>query len=169
MLSRHRAAPLFLALALAVSGLSGCAADDGPAGERRPAAPDLSSPERAVRSYLDWISYAYRTGAPDEASPTATSEENVRIDSYVRFNLEQGRAIEQTLTAFRIGSVRAEGGTATVTAAEEWRYRYVSAPAGGQSSPVHGVSYDTTYTVVRAPDGRWRVDSVEARAAGEVR
>lgn len=123
-------------------------------------------PESAVHSYLSWISLAYRLLRSDVASPTFTENEEVRVDSYVEFNRQQGRAIDQRLVGFEVRSTVASELTATVVASEAWRYRYISTATGDYEGETHAVSYDTTYTVVRGPAGGWRVERVEASPVG---
>lgn len=130
-----------------------------------PRRPDLRTPESAVRSYLDWISYAYRVGESDLASSAADPYEMVRVDSYVQLNLESGRAIHQVLRDLEVKSVRAREHTATVAVTESWRYRYIDIKAGAYSSPVYSVTYDSTYTVVETA-GAWLVSRVQATPQG---
>jgi hypothetical protein len=129
----------------------------------------LTSPESAVRSFLDWTSYAYRTAQSSVARPTMTNYEEVRVDSAVQYNIEKSRLIDQTLTSIVFGKASVEGTRAIVTAKEEWTYNYVSIATAGQviGGP-YPASYDTTYTVVKAKNGDWVVDSVEAAAIGPV-
>ncbi len=139
------------------------------ASSTEPDAADLSTPASAVRSYLDWISYAYRIGVSDVASHTMTPEESVRVDSYVQYNLqERSRRIDQRLIRFDARPASVEGTRAVLGAREEWEYRYLSADGQTVLTDNYGASYDTTYTVVRTPDGVWVVDSVEAAPRGEV-
>jgi hypothetical protein len=128
----------------------------------------LTSPKSAVRSYLDWTSYAYRTAQSDAALPTMTNYEEVRVDSYVQLNIEKSRLIDQTLTSITFGTPSIEGTRAIVTAKEEWTYSYVSIATAGQviGGP-YSASYDTTYTVVKQAGG-WVVDSVEATSSEKV-
>lgn len=138
------------------------ATSDTPGPVRVPPKAVLDKPETAVISYLNWISAAYRVLRSDVASQTFTNYEEVRINSYVQYNRQEGRAIDQALTKLDISSVKSEGGTATVTAREDWRYRYISLATKRYSSAEMTASYDTTYTVVKGADGLWRVDRVEA-------
>lgn len=140
---------------------SGTGADVPPA----PKAPDLVvllTPESAITSYLKWISFAYRVGDSSVASQTFTPYEEVRVNSYVQYNKQEGRAIDQRLTALRVKSATIAEATATVTAHEEWSYRYISLRTGKYDGPQRSASYESTYTVVRGTDELWRVDKVEA-------
>src|SRR5574340_859099 len=95
-------------LVLATAG--GCS---DPSGQRagsvgdavQPAPQDLSTPESAVRSYLDWVSFAYRMANSDIPTATMTPEEGVRVDSYIQLNRTEGKGIEQSLTAFEVAGV----------------------------------------------------------------
>lgn len=128
-----------------------------------PAPPDLTDPQSAVRSYLDWISYAYRTGQSQTALPTMTSYQEVRVDSYVQYNLQQQRLLDQTLVSIDFGKPVAQEGRTLVPAEERWQYRYVSATRAGEvlGGP-YEASFEATYTVVPNGEGGWVVDSVEA-------
>jgi hypothetical protein len=127
-----------------------------------PKPPVLSTPESAVRSYLDWTSYAYRIGASAVATSTMTASEEVRVDAYNQLNLEKSRLIDQTLDSITFGA-KSTGPTSTlVPAKEKWTYSYLSVAVGNKSlGGPYSVSYDTTYTVVKTARG-WLVDSVKA-------
>jgi hypothetical protein len=129
----------------------------------------LTTPESAVRSYLDWTSYAYRIAQSDVATPTMSAAEEVRVDSYVQLNIEQSRVIDQVLGSITFGKQSHEGTKTLVPATEKWTYRYVSIETAGKvlEGP-YSASYETTYTVVKSPAG-WVVDSVEAKASDEVK
>jgi hypothetical protein len=181
---------LALALTLALLGLAaagGCSGPNGsaktgtnassettpgqfpaekPAPAKLPAPPDLADPTKAVASYLDWTSYAYRILDSDVASMTFDPSEEVRVNSYVELNRQQGRAIDQRLLLFQLGGVASAGATATVAAKEQWAYRYVDTKTGTYSSPVLTASYDTTYTVVKNASGVWVVAKVDATSVG---
>jgi len=61
----------------------------------QPPPPMLRDPRTAVCSYQLWISYAYRVLNSDVASMTFDPYEEVRVNSYVMYNLQEGRAIDQ--------------------------------------------------------------------------
>jgi hypothetical protein len=134
----------------------------GPGAYEPPPEPDLATPETAVASYITWVSFAYRVANSDAATHSFTPFEEVRVNSYVELNRQENRAIDQTISAFEISAVEGEEPTATVSAYEEWEYRYFTLDTIEWSSDPLFASYDTTYTVVLQPDGRWLVDSVEA-------
>lgn len=151
--------------------LGGCGDEPslGTVGEAVAPAPwDLSTPETAVRSYLDWVSFSYRMANSDIPTATMTPEEGVRVDSYIQLNRIEGRGIEQFLDLFEITSVSQEASTAVVTARESWRYRYFSLDTLKYLTEEYTASYDTTYTLVVRPEG-WLVDRVEATPDAEVR
>ena len=128
----------------------------------------LTTPESAVRSYLDWTSYAYRIGQSSFATATMTSYEEVRVDSYVQYNIQKSRLIDQTLKSITFGKANIEGARAIVPAKEQWTYRYVSIDTGNKTlAGPYSASYDTTYTVVKSGKG-WVVDSVKAKDLGTV-
>lgn len=129
----------------------------------KPAPWDLSTPERAVRSYLDWISYAYRIGESDVATATQSPYQVVRTDAYIQANLQQERLLDQTLEDISLGKARIEETRALVPARERWSYRYVSIKEPGKT--VDGprtVSYETTYTLTKSEQG-WVVHDIEVR------
>jgi hypothetical protein len=131
---------------------------------------DLSTPEAAVRSYLEWISYAYRIGDSETATHTMTPEEAVRVDSCAELNRQKARLIDQHLVAFREGATSV-GETQTILAArEDWQYRSVSLGGLCALKPPYTTSYEaTTYTLVLVRPGRWLVDSVDVKPLGEVK
>jgi hypothetical protein len=137
--------------------------------DNAPAPWDLRTPESAVRSYLAWISYAYRIGQSGVATPTMTAFEEVRVDSYNQFNLEKSRLIDQTLKSITFGTPSVGSTSTLVPAKEQWSYRYVSIDTGNKviSGP-YTAKYDSTYTVVKAKNGDWVVDSVKATPQGTV-
>ena len=137
--------------------------------DNAPAPWDLRTPESAVRSYLAWISYAYRIGQSGVATPTMTAFEEVRVDSYNQFNLEKSRLIDQSLNSITFGG-KSTGATSTlVPAKEKWTYSYLSVAEGNKSlGGPYSVSYDTTYTVVKTARG-WVVDATTAKATGTVK
>jgi hypothetical protein len=126
-----------------------------------PAQADLSTPESAVSSYIEWVSYSYRTADSDVSSHTMTLGEGVRVDAYIELNRQQDRAIEQEIVGFDAPPASIAGTEAVVVAEEEWRYRYITMSTGAYDGPLREVSYDATYTLVLEGD-RWLVDLVEA-------
>ena len=175
-MERARAVTLPLLVMLASSlCVAGCAKPQPPsvsigtAQLTRPAPADLESPKSAVVSYLDWTSYAYLVGNSDVASTTMSAKEEVRVDSYVQLNKEQQRRISQVLVTFKPRAANIEGTRATLGADESWEYRYLSADGSRAISETYTASYETTYNVVLIRPKTWIVDSVEARALGEVK
>ena len=130
----------------------------------KPAPPKLDNPTDAVRSYLDWVSYAYRMGDSTLAEPMATGSEFVRFDSYIQWNLqEKRRLMDQKLESIEFGTPSVKGTKASVPATEKWTYRYLSTTeAGKQLSDPKSIDYATIYHLVKNPAGDWRVDSIEA-------
>jgi len=138
--------------------------------ENRPEPWVLSSPKSAVRSYLDWISYAYRIGESSVATPTMSAEQEVRVDSYNQMNLQNGKVIDQALDDITFGTPVTRGARTLVPVHEVWTYRYVSiADVGKTLAGPHTATYDTTYTVTKNSRGDWVVDSVAVKAIGEVK
>ncbi|MEI8080476.1 MAG: hypothetical protein WCI74_01340 [Actinomycetes bacterium] len=132
---------------------------------QQPPPPALQDPRTAVYSYQLWISYAYRVLNSDVASRTFDSEEEVRVNSYVMYNFQEGRAIDQRLLVANVKAWESQGSTATVAMHEEWAYRYISTATGKYTSPVQNASYETTYTLIRLNDN-WVVHSVQAAPTG---
>jgi len=155
------------------AGMGGPAVDVNVTQEALDSQPDpwvLTTPEDAVRSYLAWTSYAYRIGQSSVALPTMSSYEEVRVDSYIQYNLQKYRLIDQILESITFGTASAEASRAVLPATEEWTYRYVSIETAGETlEGPYSASYETTYTLVRNDEGNWVVDGVEATALGTVK
>jgi len=135
---------------------------------QQPPPPALKDPRTAAYSYLLWISYAYRVLNSDVASKTFDPYEEVRVNSYVMYNLQEGRAIDQRLLEAKLKDSESKGDTATVSFREEWVYRYISTKTGKYTTPAMNASYDTTYTVVKIKND-WVVHSVEATSSAPVK
>ena len=136
----------------------------------RPAPWVLTTPEAAVRSYLDWTSYGYRIGDSQVATPTMIGYELVRTDAYIQYNIEKNRLIDQTLDSITFGKASTGTTSTLVPAKEKWTYRYVSIKKAGETvGGPYPASYDTTYTLVRSDKGAWVVESVEATPLGTVK
>lgn len=130
----------------------------------------LDTPESAVRSYLDWTAYAYRIARSDVATPTMTPYEEVRVDSYVQYNIQKSRIIDQTLESITFGKPSVGTTSTLVPVKETWSYRYVSIEKAGETiGGPYSASYDSTYTVVESVKGVWQVDSAVTTALGEVK
>lgn len=120
----------------------------------------LDSPESAVRSYLDWISYGYRTAQPAFSEPTMSAEEAVRVDAYNEYNLQKQRIIDQSLVSITFSEPTIDGTTATISTAEQWTYRYVSISEPGKTiDGPHDANYNVVYTLILGDTG-WIVDTV---------
>lgn len=134
-----------------------------------PALWDLRTPESAVRSYLAWVSYAYRIGESDVATPTQTAFQAVRTDAYTQMNLQKQRLLDQKLDSITFGAASKEGTKTLLPAKEKWTYRYVSiAEAGKTLEGPYTAAYETTYTLVKSKAG-WQVDSITVTPLGEVK
>lgn len=130
----------------------------------------LTTPESAVRSYLDWTSYAYRISESAAATRTMSASQEVRVDSYVQLNLQKSRLLDQTLRSITFGKPVVESKRTLLPAEEHWTYRYVSISEVGKTiGGPYEASYDTTYTVVKNGKGGWVVDTVAVEAIGEVK
>ena len=161
-------AVLVLAVAVTAAGCGSAVPEAETAGEPVVPAPyDLSDPEAAVRSYLDWVSFSYRMANSEIPTATMTPAEGVRVDAYIQLNRTDGRGLEQRITSFEVRSMSLETTTAVVAAREDWDYRYFSLEDLGYVTEPLQASYETTYTLVREERG-WVVDRVEAAAIGEV-
>ncbi len=141
---------------------------DKPAPAKAPKPADLTTPEKAVTSYLAFVTYAYRLGNSDVASQTMGPEELVRVDSYIQLDRERGRKIDQHLDSIKFGSPVAQGpSTKLVPAQEAWTYRYIDNVSGTFSGAAKKASFTATYTVEQGPKG-WLVTSVEATSSTPV-
>jgi hypothetical protein len=158
------------ACAVALVGCEGGKAADKVGSPLMPARWDLTTPEKAVDSYLDWTTLAYRMANSDIASKAVDPYELVRVDSYIALNRQQeNKGMDRKLTAFRIRG-RSQDGTHTLVAtAETWDYRYFSLADQTFVSPQYTTSYETTYTVGQFPGSGWLVMDVEAKALDAVR
>lgn len=141
-------------------------ADNKPPKAAAPPPPMLTRPETAVYSYLVWISYAYRILNSDVASMTFDPYEEVRVNSYVELNRQDGRALDQRLIDYKVKSIKSVGDTSTVAATEQWVYRYIDTKTGKYKTNTLNASYDTTYTLVKNKDGAWVVAKVDAQSIG---
>jgi hypothetical protein len=138
--------------------------------DNKPKPPVLVDPESAVRSYLDWTSYAYRIAQSKEALPVMSASEEIRVDAYLQYHLQKGQLVDSTLTSITFGKPLIKGSTATITVNEKWTYRYVSPTERGKT--LRGpftAEYNSTYTLVKNEKGDWVVDKVDAKAVGEVK
>jgi hypothetical protein len=138
--------------------------------DNSPAAWILTTPESAVRSYLAWVSYAYRIGQSQVATPTMTAREELPMDSYCQYNLEKGRLLDETLKSITFGAA-STGTTSTVLPAKEsWTYSYLSVKEGNPKiGGPYSIDYETTYTVVKNEKGDWLVDANQSKALGTVK
>ena len=159
-----------LAVAVPLTGCVGATDPVAPQGSQRVTQPDpadLATPDAAVVSYLDWVSYAYLISDSSVATHTMTAWEGVRVDAYVELNRQQGRGIQQSLTQFQVTAFSSAEPTSTIQTNEEWEYRYFDPETLEYLSDSLSASYEATYTLVL--DGqRWLVDSVEATPLSEV-
>lgn len=138
--------------------------------DAKPTPPVLTSPESAVRSYVEWVSYAYRIAESVAATPVMSPQQEVKVDSYVQFNLQESRRIDQQLESITFGTAKLTSQRAVLPATETWNYRYISIsdPAKILGGP-YPASYETTYTVVKNDKGDWVVDSVQVKPIGEIK
>lgn len=170
-MNRHRAGIALAAVALAASAcvaVSGCTDEvEKVRAAVEPAAWDLTTPDSAVRSYIDWVSFSYRMANSEIPTATMTADEGVRVDSYIQLNRIDGKGIEQQLDSLEVTSVSEEASSAVVCAQETWKYRYFSLATLEYLSEPLSASYETTYTLVLDTNG-WLVDHVEATARGDV-
>ena len=130
-------------------------------------APDRSTPELAVRAYLDLISKAYRAGDSELAASTMTPDELVRVDAYIEFNRQRNRRIEQQLVDFDKRSESVESTYALLTADERWRYGYIAVDSGQPTGDQNEAAYRTRYELV-LDGGVWKVASVDVSATSPV-
>jgi len=172
----RRAGALVAAALLGVLALGVASCSDAPAGIAgepdidiaadavEPAPWDLSTPETAVRSYLDWVSFSYRQANSEVVSAVMTPAEWVRVDAYVQLNRAEGKGLEQSLESIELSAVSEDRSTAVIATREDWTYRYFSLDTLEYVTTRTNESYETTYTVVKDATG-WLVDSVEASVA----
>jgi hypothetical protein len=128
----------------------------------------LTTPESAVRSYLDWTSFAYRIRKAAVARPTMSADELARVQAYITYLSNKGRIIDMTLTSIAVGVPSVDGSDTLVPAHEHWAYRYASLKTRRTVAGPYAATYDTTYTVTQ-PGTDWIVDSVRATPPGDVK
>lgn len=160
---RFVAAVVMLLAMMLASGCSGRAAQPVLTPIAPPAQPDpadLSTPEAAVKSYTDWVSYAYRVLDSDVATHTFTPYEEVRVNSYVQYNIQEGKGLEQSLNKSSYRRTSSSESTVTLVGSEYWLYRYFASDGSKYLTGPTEASYDVTYTVVRQDKARWLVDRV---------
>lgn len=138
--------------------------------QRKPLPWDLGTPESAVKSYLEWVSYAFRIGDSQVATPTMSAYEEVRVDSYCQYNIQNKRLLDQTLDSLTFGKPSTTATCTVVPATESWTYSYLSVEQGNAviGGP-YTLKYNSTYRVIKNDAGNWVVDSVEAKPEGTVK
>lgn len=123
---------------------------------------DLSSPDNAVWSYLLWRSHSYRTVNSDVSTPTMNAREQIRVDSYIEFNRQQGKYLNAIPLSVDFLQIRTTEATSVVTTYEKWHYSYYDINDKTLLEGPIFASYDATYTLTL--DGKeWKVESVETR------
>jgi len=131
---------------------------------------NLKTPESAVRSYLDWMSYAYRITESSVGTPTMGDKQEVKVDSYIQYNLQQSRILDQNLVSITFGKPSQSASGTLLPAVEKWDYRYMSiSKVGKVLAGPYTASYDTTYTVARNKKGDWVVQQVAVSPVGAVK
>ena len=121
---------------------------------------NLTSPEAAVRSYLAWVTYAYRTMNSEIATPTMTPDEASRISYYITANRSEDKILNQRLDSLKFSNIHVSDAVATVIADEAWIYNYQSEKTGNFDE-LQTVEYEATYTLILV-EGMWKVQSVDA-------
>lgn|GEM_PF-2684805 len=119
-----------------------------------------STPEEAVETYWEWLTYSYRYMESDIASPTMTPDLAQRVSYYITMNAADRKALNQRLDSFEVLQSDVEDVLATVTTRETWTFNYLSLDTGTFDEPVTE-EYQVKYTVLLV-DGYWRVQSVNA-------
>ena len=135
----------------------------------KPAPWNLTTPESAVRSYLDWMSYSYRIATSDVSTPTMGPDMGVKVDSYIQYNIEKKQLIDQRLKSITFDTPSTTSTSAVVPAHEQWTYSYVSiqTPDKTIEGPL-SATYNTTYHLSKTPHG-WVVMSVDVKPQGTVK
>lgn len=137
--------------------------------DAKPAPMDLSTPERAITSYLAWTSYAYRIVSSAVATPAMGADQGVRVDSYIQYNLQQSRLLDQHLDSITFGTASRTATATLVPAKEKWTYSYLSIAKGGKTlGGPYSAAYETTYTLSKTPAG-WVVVSIAVTPIGTIK
>lgn len=136
--------------------------ESGPLPAVEPPAPDLETPEAAVRSYLMWLSYAYLTRDSNSLIDVLTDAQWKRASEYISLNYSKGRAIDQRCVEFTVHKVRVDGSMASVNVRERWLYRYVNTSGNSYSGPAEDITYDCLYELKYVEGEGWLVAAVDA-------
>jgi len=153
---------IIVALALLACGIAGCtsAVRDLNAEIPIPLEMKQSTPEEAVRSYLEWLTYSYRNMDSEIATPTMTPDLAQRVAYYITMNAANGKALNQRLDSLEFVDVQIADTVATVKTRESWTFNYLVIETGVFDEPVVQ-QYEVTYTVLLI-DGVWRVQAADA-------
>jgi len=119
-----------------------------------------ATPQEAVETYLEWLTYSYRNMDSEIATPTMTPDLARRVSYYITMNAADGNALNQRLDSFSIKDTEINDTIATVTTEETWTFNYLSLETGNFTTPVVE-SYRVSYIVLLI-DGRWIVQSADA-------
>jgi len=119
-----------------------------------------ATPEEAVETYLEWLTFAYRYADSEVATPTMTADMAQRVSYYITMNLSADRVLNQRLDSFEIVEVENQNEIALVKTKEAWTFNYLS-PQTGEFGDDFEVTYSVRYTVI-VINGMWRVQNVAA-------
>jgi len=172
----HRLAVVLLVAFTLASVLGGCArarhAPVAPAtpAESTPAAfPPIesveripsSTPKQAVTAYLSAIPEAYLSLEVTVVAPFVTERQEVREDSYIQLNRQEGRALEMALVSYRVleaAEPSADASSAVVRTEEQWRWRYWDIRSRKPATAWARTTYRMEYSLSREGSG-WLVAS----------
>ena len=119
-----------------------------------------TTPEEAIRTYLEWLTYSYRHMKSDVATQTMTPDLARRVEYYITMNAAQNQALNQRLDSLEFIDTEIHGEVATVETREAWTFNYLALDTGTFGDPVVA-HYKVIYTVLLI-DGVWRVQSANA-------
>jgi hypothetical protein len=118
------------------------------------------TPEEAVETYLEWLTFAYRYADSEVATPTMTPDMSQRASYYITMNLSADKILNQRLDSFEFVKSNYQGEIALIDTKEQWTFNYLSKKTG-EFSELYEASYEVRYTVLLV-DGVWVVQSVAA-------
>lgn len=118
-----------------------------------------STPKQAVTAYLSAIPEAYFSLEVTAVAPFVTERQEVREDSYIELNRQEGKALEMTLLSYRVLEAPEpsdDGTSAVVRTDETWRWRYWDVQTRKPSTGWATTTYRMEYSVERHGSG-WLV------------
>lgn len=118
-----------------------------------------STPKQAVTAYLSAIPEAYLSLEVTVVAPFVTDRQEVREDSYIQLNRQEGKALEMALVSYRVleaAEPSADASEAIVLTEEQWRWRYWDIRSRKPATAWAQTTYRMEYSLAREGSG-WLV------------